>query len=117
MGQHSKVEAFAISGYPFIGGPDFVFQDDNGFVTAVMELKTFWYVTKEQIDEVLNGTNAHLDIADLAKETTRKSPVTSVAWRLNKHTGTLFETPGNSEFLQLPMVGASCTVKTTASCL
>jgi hypothetical protein len=54
---HSEIAAYAASIFPFIGDPDFVFVDKRTkYKTGVIELKSFWHVTKEEIDKVLNGT-------------------------------------------------------------
>jgi hypothetical protein len=69
---HSKILVWAASHYSFIGQPYLVFQDTlNGFNMGVMELKTFWFVTKEDIDNVLNGTCPHLDLSDWGRNRIR----------------------------------------------
>lgn len=41
--------------YPFFGEPDFMF-DVNGEPVGIIELKTFWKVTTESIDDVFYGS-------------------------------------------------------------
>ena len=50
---HSRVQPGAARYQP-IGDPDFIFEFNNVLV-GIIELKTFWKVTKESIDEVIEG--------------------------------------------------------------
>jgi hypothetical protein len=50
---HSSIQVGAAEYRP-IGNPDYIFAF-NGALVGIIELKTFWKVTKESIDEVIEG--------------------------------------------------------------
>ena len=51
---HASIKPYSASKYHLVGDPDYVFVYDERVVGAV-ELKTFWSVTAQQIDEVFTG--------------------------------------------------------------
>ena len=50
---HAKIAVFSPE-YSLAGEPDYLFVY-NGIVCGVIEMKTFWKVSKESVEEVLNG--------------------------------------------------------------
>jgi hypothetical protein len=51
---HAKIKPYEASKYHLVGDPDYVFVHDERVVGAI-ELKTFWSVTAQQIDDVFTG--------------------------------------------------------------
>ena len=55
---HAQITVFAHE-YGLVGDPDFLFVY-NGSPVGIIELKTFWKVTAQMIDEVLYGNYFHI---------------------------------------------------------
>ena len=50
---HAQIAVFSPE-YGLAGDPDYLFVY-NGIVCGVIEMKTFWKVSRESVEEVLNG--------------------------------------------------------------
>lgn len=111
-------------GYQTIGKPDYLLIDRNSAVHAlyaVMELKTFWKVSSDNIMEVLYGNGPYIFPANIGKAfhqiclLLQRTDTTRDDWQWNKYMDTWYATRKNMAFSLLSTVGSSSCGKILAN--